>query len=276
VEIFSALDQLLKQLGLGTDLTAFLVLFGLSLSRIVGAIVLNPFLGGPAVPGRVKTGLAVIITAVLFPSISPGLTNAHIGTVAFVALLAKEMMIGVTIGLISQLIFFAVQMAGTLIDTQRGMNQASFFSPQLQGNVSYLSQLQFQTAVVLLLSINGHLLFLRALHNSFQQVPILSFPGFQGGIPAVTEQVIRLSAVTFVVAIQLSAPVLLVLFLIDVAFGAINKIAPQVNVHYESQTVKALIGLGVVFLTLGFVVGRLDRQFAQMIQDLYNVARLFA
>jgi flagellar biosynthetic protein FliR len=276
VEIFSALDQLLKQLGLGTDLTAFLVLFGLSLSRVVGAIVLNPFLGGPAVSGRIKTGLAVILTAVLYPSISPGVTNAQIGTITFVALLAKEMMIGIAIGLISQFVFYAVQMAGTLIDTGRGMNQATFFSPQLQGNVSFLAQLQFQVALVLFLSLNGHLLFLRALHNSFRQVPLLTFPGFQGGIPAVTEQIIRLSAATFVVAIQLSAPVLLVLFLIDVAFGAINKIAPQVNVHYESQTVKALVGLAVVFLTIGFFASRLEREFAQMIQDLYNVVRLFA
>jgi flagellar biosynthesis protein FliR len=274
VGILSVLDQILKQVGLATDVTAFLILFGLGLSRIIGAILLNPFLGGPIVPGRIKIGIAVIITAVLFPTISPGVTNAQIGTLMFIGLLAKELMIGVTIGLISQFIFFAVQMAGTLIDTERGMNQATFFSPQLQGNVSLIGQLQFQTALVLFLSLNGHLLFIRALSNSFQQVPLLTFPGFQAGVPAITDQVIRLSAATFVVAIQLSAPVLLVLFLIDVAFGAINKIAPQVNVHSESQAVKAFVGLGIVFLTIGFVIGRLDRLFAQMIQDLYNVARL--
>jgi flagellar biosynthetic protein FliR len=276
VEILKALDQLLVQLGLGTDVTGFLIVFGLALSRVIGAILLNPFLGGGAIAGRIKIGLAIVITAVLFPSVSPGVTKVQVGNITFVGLVAKEVTIGITIGLISQLIFYTVQMAGTLIDTQRGMNQATFFSPQLQGNVSLIGQLQFQAALVLFLSLNGHLLFLRALHNSFQQVGILEFPRFQMGVPAVTEQIMRLSAATFVVAIQLSAPVLLVLFLVDVAFGALNKIAPQINVHNESQPVKAFVGLLIVILTIGFVMARLDRQFAQMIQDLYNVSRLFA
>ena len=275
MDILSALDGLLKQLGLATDVTAFFILFGLCLSRVLGAIVLNPFLGGAAVPGRIKVGFSIIVTAVLFPSISPGVTNAQIGNVTFIALLAKETMIGITLGLISQFIFYAVQTAGTLIDTERGMNQATFFSPQLQGNVSLTGQLQFQAALVLFLALNGHLLYLKALHDSFRRIGILDVPRFQQGVTAVTEQIIRLSADIFVIAIQLSAPVLLVLFLVDVAFGVINKIAPQVNVHSESQTVKSLVGLVIIILTIGFVMTRIDRQFVQMIQDLYNVTRLF-
>jgi flagellar biosynthesis protein FliR len=114
------------------------------------------------------------------------------------------------------------------------------------------------------------------LRDSFREVPVLDVPRFQMGVAAVTEQIIRLSANVFVIAIQLSAPVLIVLFLIDVAFGVLNKIAPQINVHYESQTVKSLVGLVIVILTIGFVMARLDREFARMIQDLYNVTRLFA
>jgi len=276
VDTLSVLDRILRQLGLATDVTAFLILFGLILSRVIGAIVLNPLLGGAAVSGRIKVGFAVIVTAVLFPSVSPGVANVQISNLTFVALLAKEITIGVTIGLISQFIFFAVQTAGTLIDTERGMNQATFYSPQLQGNASLIGQLQFQVALVLFLAVNGHLFFLRALRDSFREVPVLDVPRFQMGVAAVTEQIIRLSANVFVIAIQLSAPVLLVLFLVDVAFGVLNKIAPQVNVHYESQTVKSLVGLVIVILTIGFVMARLDREFARMIQDLYNVTRLFA
>jgi flagellar biosynthesis protein FliR len=274
MELFTTLDHVLKQLGLATDLTRFLIVFGLIMARMIGAIVLNPFLGGAAVPSRIRVGLAVIITAVLFPSISPAASNFQIGDITFVALLAKEITVGLTIGLISQFIFYAVQMAGTMIDTQRGMNQATFFSPQLQGNVSLIGQLQFQAALVLFLSINGHLVFLRALHNSFRDIPLLEFPKFQSG-PAMVDQIIRISAGTFVVALQLSAPILIVLFLLDVAFGAINKIAPQVNVHSESQAVKSLVGLMLVFVTIGFVLARLDRQFAEMIREIYNVSRLF-
>src|SRR5262245_30483244 len=101
MEILSTLDGLLRQLGLGTDLTAFLMLFGLCLARVIGAIVLNPFLGGPIVTTQIKVGVSIILTIFLYPSISPGVTNAQFGTLMFTALLTKEVMIGVTIGLIT-------------------------------------------------------------------------------------------------------------------------------------------------------------------------------
>src|SRR5262249_27518668 len=116
MEILSVLNGLLRQLGLATDVTRFLMLFGLGLSRVMGAIVLNPFLGGAAVPSRIKVGIALMITAVLFPSVSPGVANFQAGTLTFVALLAKEILIGITIGLVSQFIFYTVQMAGALVD----------------------------------------------------------------------------------------------------------------------------------------------------------------
>ena len=166
-------------------------------------------------------------------------------------------------------------MAGTVVDTQRGMNQATFYSPQLPGNVSVLGQLQFQAALVLFLTINGHLLFVQALADSFQSVGVSDFPRFQVGLQAVGEQLIRFSAATFVVALQLSAPVLIVLFMIDVAFAAISKIAPQINVHVESQPVKAFVGLIIVFLTVGFFMARLNTHFAEMIRDIYTLVRLF-
>ncbi len=273
--ILDTLQKILTGLGFHTDITMFFVLFGLGMSRMAAAITLNPFLGGAAVPARIKVGLAVIVTAVLFPSIAGDISGFQVTPVLFVALLVKESMIGATIGFLSQLIFYAVQMAGTLIDTQRGMNQATFFAPQLPGNVSLIGQLKFQAALVLFLVLDGHLMFLRALHSSFQQVPLAAFPHFKSGVSALAEQVIRISADMLVVALQLSAPVLLALFLMDVAFGALGKVAPQINVHSESQPVKSLVGLIVFFLAVAFVMGRLQGHFAEMIRNIYTVSRLF-
>lgn len=275
MDLIGALDRLLSTLGIATDVTRFLVIFLLGMARMLGAITLNPFIGGASVPPRARVGLAVIVTGILFPFIGGGAGEVPPGSLTVFALLVKEIMIGVTIGLISQFIFYAVQMAGTIIDTQRGMNQATFFSPQLPGNVSVLGQLKFQAALVLFLTINGHLLFLRALADSFETLEVLTFPQFQVGLQAVGDQVIRLSAGTFVVALQLSAPVLIVLFMVDVAFGVIGKIAPQINVHTESQPVKAFVGLILVLLTIGLVMARLTTHFTEMIQQVYNLVRLF-
>ena len=91
---------------------------------------------------------------------------------------------------------------------------------------------------------------------------------------ALIEEMARQTANVFVIALQLSAPVLLALFLVDVAFAAIAKVASQINVHYESQTVKSLVGLAIFFLTAAFVMQRLQGFFPQMIKQLYNISKM--
>src|SRR3989442_11329941 len=163
MDILPALQNLLNGLGYHVDAAQFIVLFSLGLTRLLTAITLSPFLGGGSIPGQVKVGLAAVITAVLFPHLVPADGAKGISVLLFFALLLKEAMIGATIGYICQLVFYSVQMAGTLIDTQRGMNQMTFFAPQLPGNTSALGNLQFQAALVIFLAIDGHLIFLRVL-----------------------------------------------------------------------------------------------------------------
>ena len=267
--IFDELQRMLSQLGYHVSISAFFAVFGLALARIATAISMAPFLGGQAVSNNIKMGISIVMTAILVPGLS-GQQAAEISPVLFVALLVKEAMIGVIIGFLSQLILYAVQTAGALIDTQRGMDHPGLFAPQLPGHISALGQLQFQAALVIFLVMNGHLIFLRALARSFEQIPLMTFPQFAG--PAsLAEQFGRISGEVFVIALQLGAPVLITLFLVDVLFGAIGKVAAQVNVHQESMTVKAFVGLLILFLALGFIFARLESVLGQMLWNIYTV-----
>ena len=191
-----------------------------------------------------------------------------------VALLVKEVKIGVTIGFLAQLMMYAVQTAGALIDVQRGMDQPGLHVPQLAGNVSAMGLFQFQLALVIFLFLNGHLIYIRALADSFNRIPLFGFPHLPN--PAsVAELIAQISGQLFVIALQLGGPVLLTLFLVDVIFGAIAKIAAQVNVHNESQPIKAFIGILVLIPSIAFIFGRAGDLLSQMIWNIYNVlARL--
>src|SRR5436305_870282 len=92
---------------------------------LVLTISAAPFLGGQTVPGRVRIGVAVILTGVLTPNLAPT-GSFEISPLLFVALLAKEVLAGAMIGIVCQFVFYGIQMAGVLIDTQRGMNQMNF------------------------------------------------------------------------------------------------------------------------------------------------------
>jgi len=192
-------------------------------------------------------------------------------SVAAFALVFKEALIGAALGLASQLVFYGVQMAGAIIDLQRGMSQMEFVAPQLQGNTSVLGLFQFQAALVVFLAIGGHLMFIRVLSESFVRLPVTTFPHLPAGGLAVAELFGRISADMFILALGLCAPVLIVLILVDACFGAIARAAQQVHVNQESQPVKSLVGLGVLFLSVGFLMDRMIPALESIIKQMRDV-----
>jgi flagellar biosynthesis protein FliR len=266
--MLGALQHILTSLGIHAEPATFIVLFGLIFARLVSAISLAPFLGGRAVSGRIKVGLAAVTGMLLFTSVAPPANLVDMNALRMSCLLVKEAVIGATLGFLSQLIFYSVQMSGAMVDYGRGMSQATFFAPQLESNVSLLGQIQFQASLVLFVVLNGHLLFLRALAQSFRNVPLLDFPTFSGGTIAGAEQIAHYTAETLLISVQLSAPALIALFLVDISFGMLGKVASGFQVHSESQPVKAMVGLGVVLLALAYILNRMPVYFSGMLQEL--------
>ena len=271
--MLAALQRILANLGIHTEISTFFVLFGLLFARLATAISLAPFLGGKSAAGKIKVGLAAVLAALLYTSVVPDTNPGPLDTLRVVGLLVKEAMIGATLGFLSQIVFHSIQMAGATIDYARGMSQATFLAPQLETNVSLLGQLQLQAALVLFLVLNGHLLFVRALAASFQNVPLLGYPHFGVGTLAGMEQMAHYTSESLRIALQLSAPALLTLFLVDVSFGMIGKVASGIRVHQESQPVKSLVGLGVVLLGLAYILNRMPGYFADMLQTLQQYLR---
>src|ERR1041384_1057022 len=222
MDLLRTAERILSSAGIHTDLTTFLALFGLAFARVLTAVYFAPFFGGQSVPSRVRVGLAVILAAVLAPNLARG-GNVQLSALLLVALLAKEVLAGAMLGVVCQFVFYGIQMAGTLIDTQRGMNQLSFFAPQLAGPASVLGQLKLQTAIVVFLISNGHLLYLRALDSSFRELSVLEFPRIAAGSTALMETAARLSANALMIGLQMAAPVLIALLMVDVAFGILGR-----------------------------------------------------
>src|SRR5215472_10651554 len=102
MDLFGTLKGVIESLGYGRDVDAFLVVFGLALARISSAISLTPFLGGRTLSGNAKIGLAILLTLLLVPGLKAGAPEGSISPFLFIALLLKEAMIGLTIGIFSQ------------------------------------------------------------------------------------------------------------------------------------------------------------------------------
>jgi flagellar biosynthetic protein FliR len=170
----------------------------------------------------------------------------------FIFALVNEVLIGFIIGFICQLIFAAIQAAGDIMDLQMGMSIATVVSPTTGGVVSLVGLLAFMLGLLIFLLANGHHLIFSALQQSFRLLP-LAAPINLGGVNFMT-QLIELGRGMWLIAVQLSAPVILLLFLTDFAFGIVSRVAPQVNVFMLGFQVKPSIGLAAILLTMPLFV----------------------
>lgn len=276
-EFLGLLETVLRIFEVNQSPQTFMVLVGLSFARLVSFFSIVPFFGGASVPARVKVATAMSLVVILYPSLDasvpPGQTLGF-GPLGFIALLAKEVLIGFTLGFIATLVFEAVQVAGRLVDFQRGSTMGELYAPQLTSNVSELGQFKLQLAIVLFIFIGAHRFFIGALLQSFDFMPALTFPKFSAGWSPAAELIVMMTASVFSIGLQLAAPALIALLLTDLFFGIINRVAPQVNVFFLSMPVKMIIGIIVVLLILPFLAMRMEYFFGEAFRAFEYAIRL--
>lgn len=265
-EFLALLEAVLRIFEVTQSPQTFLVLVGLSFARLAAFFSIVPFFGGAAVPARVKVATAMSLVVILYPALGatvPADQPLGFGPLGFMALLAKEVFVGFTLGFVASLLFEAVQVAGRIADFQRGSTMGELYAPQLQSRVSELGQFKLQLAIVLFIAVGAHRLFIGALLRSFDFIPALSFPKFQPGWSPAVEMIVVMTASVLTIGLQLAAPVLIAMLLTDLFFGIINRVAPQVNVFFLSMPVKMIVGVIVVLIILPALVMRMEYYFGE-------------
>ncbi len=218
-------------------------IFLLVFVRIIGVIAVSPFFGHRVVISQVKVGFGLLLSVVLFASM-PVQIEPEPNLLPFLILVAKELILGMLFGYTSRLVFFAVQFAGEIIGIDIGFGIVNIIDPMSAEQISVIGTFKNLIAIVTFLAIDGHHVLLNALTMSFQMLPL-------GGIyltPGLGEGIIDLTAGVFVMAVQMAAPVITVLFLTSLALGIIARTVPQMNVFIVGFPLK--IGVGVMMLML--------------------------
>ena len=214
--------------------------------RIGGALLMAPILGRATIPPLVKIGLALTIAILLMPVIAAAPIPNIPSLLDLAALGVKELLVGVLIGLSLKLVFYAAQAAGSILGFQSGLAIANIVDPSTQDESNILGEFWFLITTVVFLALNGHHLALTGLAESFQIVP-LGGAVFGAGAG---ELLMRLSGVMFTMALKLAAPILLTVFLVDVALGALARTMPQMNIFVIGIPVKIAITLVMMAATL--------------------------
>lgn len=267
------LASLRQELGIQVSFTQLLLAFALLMARLLPVIILTPFLGGETVPQEVKLGLGVMIGMVLYPVIIAQVRDIPVNAMVFIALMLKELFIGLTLSFIVGMVFDAANSAGNIVDTLSGTNQAQLMVPQLGQNASLFSNLQLQFATVVFLTMGGHHIVIQTMGESLTQIPLGEFPKFSHGTWPFFETALRIFGDLVRIALALASPVLLATFLVDLALGMINRVAPQVQVFFVAMQIKpavtVLIMVTAIHLIIDRIIGEYGIMFRWLRQALY-------
>lgn len=268
--------DLVTELAARANLSAVIFTVALLMCRVMPVLIFSPFLGGEVVPTELKMGVGLTLSIVLFPVIQDTVKTIPLSALPYIALMAKEVFIGFSLAFVVNIVFEAARVAGTLVDTMAGSNNAQLYVPQLGQQVSLFSNLKVQLAVVLFLTLDGHHLVIQALGDSLVAVPLDGFPRFSGGAWSFFDLIVRVFADLLRVSLALAAPAMLATFLTDVALGAINRVAPQIQVFFISMAIKPLVSVLIIFLVMGALVSRMQDELKGMLLMLNNALRLLS
>lgn len=223
-----------------------LPLLALVLARISGLVAFAPFFSGSGIPVKARALLAGAIAIVVLPFASTQFAvPADFGSIFI--LMIGELVIGLALGLMISTVFSGLELAGVLIGQQVGISMAQVFDPLFEEEASVLGQLYFWLAMVIFLLIRGHLILLGALIRSFRTLPpgkVVMDENLVGGVVGVLK-------LAFILALQVSAPVLVAIFLTTLALGFVGRTVPQLNIMTVGFSLRVVLGfILIVFCIL--------------------------
>ncbi len=213
--------------------------------RALALFAALPVLGTRLVPVRVRIGLAALVALSLQGTL-PETPAVALDSPQALLLVAQQLVIGLSLGFAVRLVFAAVEYAGEIIGLQMGLNFAGFFDP-VSAAVATTSSRFFGTTVAwLFIVINGHLLVVAALAQSFVAFPIGPEP-----FAFVREtQPQHWGAEIFATGLWIALPLVTMLLLVNLVLGAISRVAPQINIFAIGFPVTLGVGLMGLVLTL--------------------------
>lgn len=252
------MQDLLQRLGIYLNYNREFLLLGLILTRTMVTVVLSPILGGKVAPTEVKMGFGVLLTMLVYPLARDSVSSdIPITAVSYSLLMIKEIFVGLAIGFVATHVFSILEMAGRMIDTARGTSMAEVMVPHIDHRATPIGDLYYQLFLVLFMYIGGLPIFIEAFFYSFQAIPIDQGLAIGKPLEPFFFYMVRLGGDLLIIATILAAPVIASTLIIDIVFGILNRVAPQLNAYFLSMPVKAMGGLAVVLIIMAPFVERL-------------------
>jgi flagellar biosynthetic protein FliR len=254
-------------MDIGIEAQKFMLVF----FRIVSVLWFIPLLSSRFVSATFKAGLSLLIAFLLFNSVNVTVSVDVLNNpYSFLLLTLREIFIGITIGFVAKIILSSIGAAGDIMSIQTGFSFAQFMDPFTMTQVSVLERFKNLLAIMIFFAIDAHHIVFQAISASFAELPV--------GAAVLREPLLRYvvnaTARVFSLGFKIGAPVIVTLFLVDLAFGMLARMIPQVNIFIEGVPIKILVATIMLTVSLGVTVPVIASLFKGMDNDFMRVFRL--
>lgn len=227
-------------------------------ARVLALFMTAPVLHDQAVPARLKIGFS-LLAAVLVAPLLPAVQHVPISSPHAPLILAQQVLIGAAIGFSVRLVFAALEMAGDVIGLQMGLSFAGFISPGTGEQTPIVGSFFGVIASLVFLAINGHLMLIAAVTESFHALPITNGLGPQINMAAMAAA----GSDVFRLGLHVALPVLATMLILNLALGVLARVAPQLNIFAIGFPATLLVGMIALMLALPVLGPLLEQMLSQ-------------
>jgi len=233
------------------------------LARISAFVYAAPFFSMNTVPQRIKIGLSAVLAYLVF-TISTYQPLVYSGSLGYLFLVAENVLVGVVLGLFSNICTFILSFAGQIMDMQIGFSMATEYDPATRSTVSLTSNIYNYAVLLVMLVSRLHYYIVEAIIDSFELIPL-------GGVSFNTEiykLMVQFIVDFCVIGFRIALPVFAAIMVVNAVLAILAKVAPQMNMFVIGIQLKVLIGLAVLVVITGQLDSIADFIFDQMFDML--------
>ncbi len=234
--------------------------------RVGTLLFVAPIFSEKVISKRLRAALALMIALVIGPTVPDAQISLQMWAAVWV--IAQQVVIGAALGLTLQMLFAAVRLCGEIIGMQMGLSFANFFDIN-SGSTPVIARLLNLLAMLLFLSLNGHLWLLALLAETFVSLPINAEPLHVGGLL----YVVNSAGLIFSQGLMLGLPIVALLLCLNIILGLLNRLTPQLSIFAVGFPLTLAAGMLALFL----IADTFPPFFMQFMQHIFdNLAQLAA
>lgn len=245
------------------EITAWVGGFLWPLTRVAALLSVAPLFSSRTLPRRVRLMVALALTWAILPLTPAAPVLEPLSPVGMLVAF-QQVLIGLSMGFLLRLAFGVLDLGGQMIATQMGLGFASLVDPQSGAQSPLLGQLYTLLGSLIFLSLNGHLLLIRLLVDSFTILPVAPV-GVDRDLFWI---LVNWGGQMFAGAVLIALPAVASLLVVNLAFGVMTRAAPQLNILSVGFPIGLILGLLIILYSLPTLLGQLTRLFDMALRDI--------